>query len=376
MRKILLATTALVGFVAAGAAQAATAPLNVTVGGSVDFVAGAFHESRAAGSVNTASGDFETVYSLAFGVTGKAANGIEYGGNLVLDNDDYVATTGAGMNGNANGIAVTRADVFMSGVYGKIQLGDARGATDLAVTAPSVVGIRYLDFLNSTQYSKKLVLGIDAKDHSTNVTYYTPKFGNNEYGKVQAGFTFEPRYGQSGSDVQLVKSINTGRDILKGALAYTNNIKSVAVAASADIITGDVTAAAANARPFTSWGLGANAAYQGFTFGVNYTDLGQFATVNTQNKDQYTLGVGLKYEFSKYTVGFNWLGGEGYDNTIALAGNDYVKTFNNYDFGAAYAWAPGLTTNVNAVLFSQTMDRVGAKDNEGYVLLVSQKLAF
>ena len=48
MRKILLATTALVGFAVAGAAQAAapasTSPINVTVGGSVDFLAGAFHE--------------------------------------------------------------------------------------------------------------------------------------------------------------------------------------------------------------------------------------------------------------------------------------------------------------------------------------------
>ena len=43
MRKILLATTALVAF--AGAAQAAESPIQVTLGGSVDFRAALFNEA-------------------------------------------------------------------------------------------------------------------------------------------------------------------------------------------------------------------------------------------------------------------------------------------------------------------------------------------
>ena len=87
MRKILLATTALVGFAVAGAAQAATAPLNVTVGGDVNFIAGTSHESKDATkgiSLDRANLDFETLYSLNFGITGKAASGIEYGGNRMV----------------------------------------------------------------------------------------------------------------------------------------------------------------------------------------------------------------------------------------------------------------------------------------------------
>jgi len=380
MRKILLATTALVGFVAAGAAQAATAPLNVTVGGSIDFVAGAMHESRAAGATNSSSGDFETVYSLAFGVTGKAANGIEYGGTLVLDNDDYAATA-AGINGNSNTIAVTAANLFMSGAYGKVVLGDQRGVTDLAVAAPSVVGIRYLDFLDSTRFSKKLVLGVDAKDHSTAIAYYTPKVGN-EYGKVQAGVSYATNFGQYGSDVQLTKTAGY-KNVLKGALGYTGNIKGVAVAASGHVVSGNmnqsIQSGATSARPFFAWGAGLNGAYQGFTVGFNYADFGHLTTNSTQNKSQQTFGAGIKYEFNKYTVGFNWLGGEGYDYLTVGGGaqTQYrVKDFNNYGFGAAYTWAPGLTTDVDAVLFTQTLDKTGAKDNDGYVLLISQKLAF
>jgi len=103
MRKILLASTALVGFAVAGAAQAATAPLTVTIGGDVDAVAGAFHESKASTydgqtTAKRAGDDFETLYSLNFGVAGKTGNGVEYGGHLVLDNNPDIsnAFTGAG----------------------------------------------------------------------------------------------------------------------------------------------------------------------------------------------------------------------------------------------------------------------------------------
>ncbi len=375
MRKILLATTALVGFVAAGAAQAATAPLNVTVGGSVDFVAGAFHEAVAAGATDPSSGDFETVYSLAFGVTGKAANGLEYGGNLVLDNEPDVADSFAG---KSNTVAVTKATVFMSGAYGKLQLGDARGATDLAVTAPSVAGIRYIDFLNTSEsFAKDLIVGIDGKDHSTNVTYFTPKIGG-EMGKVQAAVTYAPNFNQYGSTVQLTVP-TTYRNVIKGAVAYTGNVKGVALNASADIINGTIDST--TVRDFTAFGFGLAGAYQGFTLGATYTDNGDYNTVAGQKK-QHILTAGLKYEFSKYAIGFDYLNGEGQSSFIGTPVNpadpatgDRVKSLDVYNFGGAYTWAPGLTTTANAVFFDQNA-ATNANDNSGYVLLVSQKLAF
>ena len=368
MRKILLATTALVGFAAAGAAQAATTPLNVTVGGSIDFIAGAFHESRISGATNSSSGDFETVYSLAFGVTGKAANGIEYGGNIVLDND--INASVASLSGESNNIYVTQADVFMSGAYGKLRMGDFRGATELAVTAPSVGGIRYMDFLDSSSnFAKDLVLGIDGRNHGTNITYYTPKVGN-ELGKVQAAVTYAPNFSQYGSDVQL--TMPTGfRNVIKGAVTYEGNIRSVAIKASADIINGTIDSA--TVRDFTAWGLGAQAAYKGFTLGANFADRGEFNTNAAMNKDQNTYGVGLKYEFCKYAVGFDYFGGTGYSGF--LPGNDRVKSLDVYSFGGAYTWAPGLTTTANAVFFDHDA-ATATNDNEGYVLLISQKLAF
>lgn len=413
MRKILLATTALVGFVAAGAAQAATtAPaLTVNVGGSVDFLAGAFHEAShtLASTADRASDDFETLYDLDFSVAGKTGSGVQYGGALSLNNTPDILNN---FNGAASGINITTADIFMSGAFGKVQLGDSHGATDLALAAPTVgegqVNGRYIDFLDTSTFAKTFVAGVDGTDHSTNVTYFTPKVGN-DMNKVQAAVSFVPNFYNYGSSVVQVQNNATAtangntdrlspyKNVVKGAVAYTGTFSPVTLGLSANVITGTAdqnatgntgwlasTSLAGNTskvEDFTSWGLGAQAGLNGFTFGANYTDQGRYDTLVSQSKDQHEYSAGLKYEFSKYTVGASYLGGEGYDNMLNLASGtgtgsslNYIKDFNTEGLGGAYSWAPGLTTNLDGVLFQQEMD-TGSK-NDGYVLLVSQKLAF
>jgi Gram-negative porin len=408
MRKILLATTALVGFAVAGAAQAATSPLNVTVGGSTDFIAGGYHESAKAFAPanDLSSHDFETIYDLNFGVTGKAGNGLEYGGNLSLNNDPDIAN---GFHGDTYNVNVNQADIFMSGAFGKVQLGDSHGATDLAVTAPTVgegqTQGRYIDFLDTQEFAKNLVLGVDSTDHSTNVTYFTPKVGN-DMNKVQLGFSYVPEFYNYGSSVTQINnsavanatgtgnSLSPYKDVVKGAAAYTGTFNPVTLGLSADVITGSantlsngqawiVNAPTGKVRDFTSWDVGAKAAMAGWTAGAGYSDLGHYDTVGPQNNQQHTYTAGVKYEFNKVAVGVNYLGGEGYGNMLASpAGGgvvtssnfNYVHDFNSYGAGGTYTWAPGLTTNLDGVIYSQEMD--SAKENDGYVLLVSQKLAF
>jgi hypothetical protein len=411
MRKILLATTALVGLVAAGAAQAATtSPVTVNVGGDVDFLAGAFHE--AAKTVSTgadrASSDFETLYDLDFSVAGKANNGVQYGGLLSMNNTPDINNN---LNGAGSGLNITAANLFMSGAFGKVQLGDSHGATDLALSAPTVgegqVNGRYIDFLDTNTYAKTLVLGVDSIDHSTNITYFTPKVGN-DMNKVQAAVSFVPNFYNYGSSVVQVDNtsgtttsgnhdtLSPYKDVIKGAVAYTGTFNPVTVGASAHIITGtsDQTAAsfaggsnwlsnapAGGVQDFTAWGLGAQAGLEGFTLGGTYANQGHYDTVASQTKTQQTYSAALKYEFSKYAVGVSYLGGEGYDNMLSLVSGtgtgssyDYIKDFDTEGLGGSYSWAPGLTTNIDGTLFQQETE-VGAK-NDGYVLLVSQKLAF
>ena len=195
MRKILLATTALVAF--AGAAQAAESPIQVTLGGSVDFRAALFHESDKSDDITPAAGtarrggDFQTVYDLTVAAEGKAARGIEYGAMIALDNDSEGTTS----------IEMDQAYVWMSGAFGKVLMGDEHGASDLFVYAPTVgqgqIDGTYTDFTDSLTRVQPTF--VDATENNTKVTYYTPKVGNKDH-KVQLGVSYAP-------------GINTGSDV-------------------------------------------------------------------------------------------------------------------------------------------------------------------
>ncbi len=88
MRKILLATTALIGVAFAGAAQAAApaSPISLNVGGYNDFVAGMGHGGINTQGSSAVNKDFEDEFKIAFDALGKASNGMEYGANISLWN--------------------------------------------------------------------------------------------------------------------------------------------------------------------------------------------------------------------------------------------------------------------------------------------------
>ncbi len=411
MRKLLLATTALIGVALAGAAQAAPAsPISLNVGGYTDFVAGFYHEapSTTPGTGDRRTGhDFETEFKLNFDAVGKASNGIEYGANVSLWNGAEVNNLWAG---NGQSVVVNSAYVWMSGSFGKVLFGDEHGASDLFVYAPTVgegqVDGRYSDFVDLSTLAHFQPAGIDNTEHSTKITYYTPKVGN-ENNKVQLGVSYVPNLYDYGQGAVLYKGTTTAgnsayQDVVKAALAYTGNIRPVTVAASAQLITGFSSHAplgstvlggstattsvtpAGKAQDFTAWGLGAQAGYNGFTVGGSYTDLGRYNTAHGQNREQDVWTVGGKYEFDKVGVALNYLSGQGYANYLDTAGSantaatangmNYVSGFDAYGAGATYTWFPGLTSAIDGVMFSQQANQV--EHNDGYVVLVSQKLAF
>jgi hypothetical protein len=427
MRKLLLATTALFGSVAfigaAHATPAPTSPITLNVGGYVDFVAGFYHEAQGASGLtgtsipDMTSRDFEDEFKLNFDAMGKAANGMQYGANISLWNGPEATNL---WQGDANGVELSSAYVWMSGAFGKLLLGDAHGSTDLFVYAPTVgegqVDGRYMDFVSPFMLARMQPSGIDNTEHSTGITYYTPKVGNDD-NKVQLGITYEPNmydYGSNvikfdngtvpGSSTDLNgRKISPYQDVVKGALEYTGNFHPVNVAASAQMITGSSSSVAMSsttlgasapsgitAQDFTAWGVGTQIGFAGFTVGGSYTDEGSYMAAHGQNKAQNVTTLGGKYEFDKVAVGASWLTGQGYDNLLTNGASsvlpasqtanytNYVRSFNAEGLGAAYTWFPGLTSNVDGVLFQQKVDNYGttADGNQGYVLLISQKMTF
>ena len=409
MRKILLATSALVAF--AGAAQAAEAPITVNVGGYVDFRAAHFSEAT---NNNTTTGntrrdhDFETEYRLNIAAEGKAANGIEYGGLISLWNGaEY--NDGTAFTGGRNAVRMNQAYVWLSGAWGKAVLGDDHGASDLFVYAPTVgegqIDGTYTDFTDPTTLMVFQPSYIDNTENSTKITYYTPKVGNENH-KVQMGASFAPNMYDNGQNVikyNNTTAANNGaglatyRDFTEVTAQYTGNWAPVSTVISGIITMGSqaqgstmttgLTPTAQPGRDFTSWGLGAQFMYAGFTFGGSYVDAGRFMTAEGQNKDQNVWSLGVKYEFDKVSLALNGLQGQGYNNGFVVKGDgldsshqNYVKDFKALGLGATYTWFPGLTTAFDGVLFHQNRaDDVGGialDKNDGHVVMVSQKITF
>lgn len=377
MRKILLATTALVAF--AGAAQAAESPIQVTLGGSVDFRAALFNEAdqvlnnNAAGSITTRRrGDFQTVYDLTVAADGKAAGGIQYGALIDLNNDNKDTEA-------ARTLDMDQAYVWMSGAFGKVLMGDEHGATDLFVYAPTVgagqIDGDYTAFTDANTLARFQPTYINMTENNTKVTYYTPKVGNSSH-KVQLGASFTPNEEQG--NAVATRDIGGYKNAYEIAAQYTGTFSPVSVVLSPMVAIGDGEDSAV-ARDYTAWGIGGQAMYAGFTLGSSYVDAGRLNTTRTENKSQNVWNVGLKYEFDKAAVAVNYMDGEGYYNQLttlpATSTRVYVDNFEALGMGATYTWFPGLTTAADAVFFDQNRADT-ARNNTGHVLMLSQKMTF
>ena len=411
MRKILLATTALIGVAFAGAAQAAApaSPISLNVGGYNDFVAGLSNGGSPAGTTTESKRtDFEDEFKIAFDALGKASNGMEYGANVSLWNGAE-ATSSTPWSGGGASVVVNSAYVWMSGAFGKILMGDEHGASDLFVYAPTVgegqIDGRYMDFVSSSKIASPMIRasGFDNTEHSTKITYYTPKVGN-ESNKVQLGVSYAPslyNYGQAVVKSASSNTVSSYQDIVKADLQYTGNFKPVNVTASAQLVHGGNGSVAlgsttfgnslsdgGRAHSFNAWGLGTQVGFNGVTLGGGYNRMGRYNTVDGQNKTQDSFNLGAKYEFDKVGVAASWIHGKGYDNLLgsmatnpstAVSSTRYVKSFNAAGAGATYTWFPGLTSNMDAMFYGQKLDAPATADQEkqgGYTILVSQRLAF
>ncbi len=116
MKKVLLATTALVGFAGAAAAE-------VTITGSAEMgiVGGDGIETQ-----------FWQDVDVTFTLSGESDSGISFGASVDLDEADYVPAVG--VNALDNQLDDSGVAVFIKGSFGTLTLGDTDNAVDWAVT--------------------------------------------------------------------------------------------------------------------------------------------------------------------------------------------------------------------------------------------------
>jgi predicted porin len=380
MKKILLGTTAIAA--AALYAQAAQAQITVSLGGYTEFF-GAYYDDDAP---NRTSREFQLETEIVVRADGKADNGLLYGAKVELQNSSA-----------GGGVSTDEASVYLSGTWGRIELGDFDGAADtLAIYAP-LVGIEQIDgdaydFLDTgntpgatvrfgAQPFFGLVKAPDSGD-STKVMYLTPRFAG-----IQAGVSYATQNQSEAQNVVALKSDTPSyKDFWEFGANYTGAFAgfSVAVGATASMASGEdkqfppfvAAADATQLEDFFAWQAGAQLGYAGFKFGGGYIDGDDFgAPRNTEAGDATAWHVGASYTAGPFAVALTYADAEGAKSDGITYASDYVT----YGGGVAYTLAPGFVVQADLMYVDEEVVNTAtgfAGDNEGYVAVLSTRLNF
>ncbi|MFD0982055.1 porin [Tropicimonas aquimaris] len=126
MKKILLASTALVAFAGAAAAND-----NITLSGSAEMgVAGS------GGDIDREVGYIQSI-DVRFAMSAETDGGLAFGGTIDLEDAMDIAASGSD-SADVKGYADFT--VFISGEFGTVTMGDTDGALDWALQDPAAVG--------------------------------------------------------------------------------------------------------------------------------------------------------------------------------------------------------------------------------------------
>ncbi len=365
MKKLLLATSAIIGAVSFASVAAAEAP-RVTVGGFIDFQAAHVDDDLATG---TQDHGFRNDTEIHLSVDGKTDAGLGYGAVVELEADATDDTTNSGTNAD-------RTYVYMNGGWGRFELGtNTDASTALKVDASSIAratgGIDgdWFRFVNApgAAFIVRPDLpvqhgGVQTPGETENagkVTYYSPSFSG-----FQLGLSYTPDTDARGQDTFGVTSTAAGlgsgyEDVFSGGLSYNRQWDSVDLGLSATGEYGDDTAGAGDLE---SYALGASLGFGGFSLAGSWGDVEAGGT----DADFYTLGAA--YDVDSFGLSVTWL-----ESEVEVVGGD--NEFENLSFGADYAMAPGLTPYAEVSLFEYDSAGAGA-DNDGTVFIVGTQLAF
>lgn len=298
MKKILLASTALVGF--AGAAAAA----EVTLSG--------YAEMGIAGG-DLIETQFHNDVVVNFNYSGTMDNGVEFGGKVQLGD-----TNGGGA---INGAPTFDDEAFwVSGTFGKITLGETDGAFDWALSE-IYTGSALTDD-HSTHAGAYWFTGLDAT-YDNQIMRYEYSFGD-----FAAGLSAEMDDTGVGDTVFGLGGKWSGQmggmDVGVGLGYQDNGVNSV-------------------------WGLSASAAMSnGFSVALGYADLdGTSDTVGNGVLSDSWMGVGVAYTTGALTVGVNY--GK-YDAAVAgVSDPSGWGVVANYDLGGGAVAMAGYGSSDNGL---------------------------
>jgi predicted porin len=369
MRKILLGTTAVVGAALLGAQAHAQEAPTVRVGGYFDFSAGYINDSADRNRITATSGtrsrdkiDFRSDAEIHIFVSGKAANGLEYGAVVELQVDNF--------GGSAAGTGVDTDEMYMflaSPTLGRLIVGDEDSATNLLQVRPlppfaAGVAGRWTDYVQHSSGSRYLMGSINDGNDATKIIYLSPQFFGFDFGisyAPNAGEGERELIGASGAvpgagpyvpgATAMQRDGSTLRDEIGAAIRYRGSFGNVGVAAGFGAQTAKPPVTAPMNTPnVTAYNIGLTVSAFGVSVGGEYV-WGKYAGPSPGrapvlpgrgNSNHYVLGA--SYTFAPFAVG-GFYGRGAQDNGPGVS--DLTQTV--WGLGAIYNIAPGLQGFVN-----------------------------
>ncbi|HBU98397.1 porin [Thalassospira lucentensis] len=347
MKKILVASSALVAVAFAGQASASE-KISLSVGGYMEQWAGVASQDDAYASRNAFQSDTE----VHFKGSTTLDNGIEIGAAIEIE-----AQGGTGNH-------VDEQYLYVNGGFGQIKLGAEDGAAaDMATLAPSTGAVvaqdgdlgNWVDL--STPNANYLGAGSTggASNDAKRVTYYTPVLG---------GFRAGVSYADSiNSETNNTVTDNNSR--VSVGVEYIGDFDGVSLKVSA---VGEDDQASEGQW----WHTGAQVGFGNFTVGGSYgvQDSELNAGVSTANDQEVTgYDLGVSYAMDAATVSATYYSEEEEQGTGAGEDElDVVALGLNYTLGAGVEWKSSVFWFDNA--------RAAATDNDGYGVVTGIKLSF
>ena len=354
MKNLLLASTALVAFAGAAAAEVA-----ISGSGRMGMV---YDKSIANDDIvivdnqavrtSDAGFRFDSRVRVAFTLTQETDSGVTFGGSIRADN------ASSGNSGRAG-------TVFMTGAFGKISMGDTSGAAEAAVGNLSGVGYTGLGDFNEAFYLQQSNSDLDSNErlsefalpaalyeYTTGAASFYVALGNPGGIALDSGiFNAETKDGKVIGPIEVYDTVIDSAWGLGAKYSVDNysvgvgyeSIDISGLVCSAVLTAGEcgTEVAPANTTAFSdqvdSWILGGSATFGGFTLKAQY---GQ-GSGNNLDLTQY--GISGDYTFDAVTVTAFWRSVE--LQTVADTASVESQPFGlgvTYDLGGGASVAAGL----------------------------------
>lgn len=380
MRKILFATSALVGATAiassamAGGTHAAeqakpnAGALTVMVGGQIDFQGGIADQDLATAAA-ARDGRFSNDTEIHVIVKGST-DSFDYGAVVELNAD--ISADADADGGNAD-----KAFIFVENDgFGRVEMGGNSGASEtLEVDASNIAratgGIdgdwyRYVNTtgLSANAFRPSLPVAADraAGADAEKITYYTPRFSGVQLG---ASYSVDTNNGSTTAGANVTNDSGY-ENVFAGGINYEGNINdNTGIEAGLTGEFGEAETTGVTAREdLQAWSAGLAVEFSGFSVAGSYADLGESGSLSAAPVETSFWTLGAAYENGPFGL-----------STTYLDGENGTSDVNNLVFGADYQLAPGFVPYVEAAFFD--IDAAGtASDNTGNVILVGSELTF